>query len=285
MTAAVVAPPSMDGAYADVPEDVYHADVDSLSSSGARRLLPPSCPAIFKHERDEGRPPKAEFDFGHAAHKFVLGEGAEIISVDADDWRTKAAREVRDQAYADGKVPLLARDVAKARQMAEKVHQHPIAGPLFRSGQPEVSLYWTDKKTGVRLRARPDFVPDNGTSRLILADYKTSNSALPRAFAKSAADYGYHQQDPWYVDGAIATGLGGDDTAFVFVVQSKTPPFVVTVMELDPTAIALGRRLNRRAIDIYAECNRTGIWPGYGDHVHLINLPTWAEHQQEDILL
>ena len=58
------------GQYGGVTPEVYHADPvfgGSLSSSGARALLPPSCPALFRHKQLHGEPPKAEFDFGHAA--------------------------------------------------------------------------------------------------------------------------------------------------------------------------------------------------------------------------
>lgn len=63
------------GVYDDMPEHVYLADPvpgGSLSFSGAKALLPPSCPALYRHQRDHGRPPKPAFDFGHAVHSMVL---------------------------------------------------------------------------------------------------------------------------------------------------------------------------------------------------------------------
>jgi hypothetical protein len=60
------------GVYDQVPEHVYHADPipgGSLSSSGARKLLAPSCPALFKHDQDNPQPHKKTFDIGTAAHK------------------------------------------------------------------------------------------------------------------------------------------------------------------------------------------------------------------------
>jgi hypothetical protein len=90
------------GVYEDISDTDYHGDKDSLSSSGAKALLPPSCPAIFKQWRDHGRPPKKEYDFGHAAHRYVLGKGSEIVLVDADSWRTNKAKDAKDAAYAEG---------------------------------------------------------------------------------------------------------------------------------------------------------------------------------------
>ena len=88
-----------------MPEDAYHADPapgGSLSASGAKLLLPPSCPALYQCAGLGRRPPKAEFDYGTAAHMYVLGAGPVIVLIDAPDWRTKAAQDAREEARAQG---------------------------------------------------------------------------------------------------------------------------------------------------------------------------------------
>lgn len=265
--------------------EVYHADPvpqslgGSLSASGAKKLLPPNCPAIFDYERHHGRPPKAAFDFGHAAHAHVLGIGEEIVAVDAPDWRTKAAREAKEAAYAEGKVPLLVDDVQVVMDMAAAIRAHPIAAALLNpeNGKPEQALFRQDEQ-GVWLRSMLDWLPNSGPGRMIVADYKTTVSAAPSEFAKAAAKFHYHQQDAWYRDMVTSLGLT-DDVAFVFVVQEKTPPYLVTVVELDDMAVRIGRELNQEAIGIYAACQSSGVWPGYSEDVELIALPTWATYQ------
>ncbi|WP_087587690.1 PD-(D/E)XK nuclease-like domain-containing protein [Prescottella equi] len=271
------------GVYADIPDSVYHSDRGSLSSSGARKLLPPSCPAIFRYEQDHPRESTTAFDLGHAAHTLVLGYGAEIVEVKAGAWSTKAAKEAREQAYAEGKTPLLSKEVAQVHGMAAALKAHPLAAALFADGEPERSMYWRDDETGVMLRMRPDWLPNQSTGRLIVTDYKTSVDSNPDVFGKSAANFCYHQQAAWYLEGLAALGIS-NDAAFVFVVQSKTPPYLVSVVELHHDALMLGRRLNRRAIDIYADCHANNHWPGWGDDVALVDLPNWAYMKQEEIL-
>jgi hypothetical protein len=271
------------GVYADIPDSVYHSDKGSLSSSGARKLLPPSCPAIFRHEQDHPRASTAAFDLGHAAHTLVLGYGADIAEIKAENWQTKAAKEARDAAYAEGKTPLLTKEVAQVHAMAAKLREHPAAAMLFADGDPERSMYWRDDETGVTLRMRPDWLPRQTRGRLIVTDYKTSVDSNPDAFGKSAANFGYHQQAAWYLEGLAALDISVD-AAFVFVVQSKTAPYLVSAVELHHDDLMRGRRLNRRAIDIYAECRVTNHWPGWGDDVHLVSLPSWARHQEEEYL-
>lgn len=290
-----LAVPANDGWYAQVSESVYHADRASLSSSGARSLLAPSCPAIFRQNQLEPPKPKPQYDFGHAAHKMVLGEGAQIFVMDpAVHGRTKDGslaanpkattkwKAAEQHARAQGKSCITKDQMEIAQTMAGRVHAHPIAGRLFQSGVAEYSGYWHDDETGVRCRFRPDFLPDT-PGRRVCVDYKTAKSANPAKFRKDAFDYGYHQQAAWYLDGLRETQIA-DDAAFLFVVQQKEPPFVVSVVQFEPEDIELGRQLNRRAIDIYAECVASNRWPGYGDGIHTIGLSLWARKQIEETL-
>lgn len=275
------------GVYTMTPAE-YHADPvagGSLSSSGARRLLPPSCPAKFQWEREHGQPPKRQFDIGHAAHQVVLGDdGAEIVVIDAGDYKTKAARTERDEAYEAGSVPLLSAEWVQVQAMAASIAAHPVASKLFSRGRPEVTLIWRDGPTGIWRRARFDWLPDAGPGRLIIPDLKTCASAEPDALSKAVNQHGYHQQSAWYRDGAIALGLGGEDTAFVFVCVEKTPPYVVTVIELDHTAMRIGAMRNRRALQVYERCTKTGHWPPYSEDIEQVSLTVWAEIQEGEHL-
>lgn len=269
----------------EMTNEAYHADPvpgGSLSSSGARMLLPPSCPALFHHRMTNPQPPSRNFDFGHAAHQEVLGSGPDLVVVDATDWRTKAAKEQRDAARAEGAVPLLPDEYEQVQGMASALRAHPVASALFNPerGKAEQSLFWRDHMTGVQLRARLDWLPNPTSGRMIIADYKTTVSAEPTSIARAIHQYGYHQQADWYRDAVLALGLA-EDPAFVLVFQEKTAPYLVTVVEPNIDALMWGDVLNRKAIDVYRRCKETGRWPGYSDDVVLAQLPPWAEKQYE----
>ncbi|MYU20766.1 hypothetical protein GTY84_02630 [Streptomyces sp. SID8352] len=269
-----------------LPAEAYHADKTSISSTGLRALLAPGCPAQFKYDRDHPASPKKEFDLGNAAHLYVLGEGPDLEVIDFPDWRKKDAQVQRDGAYLAGKVPLLTKDHDVVLAMADAIRQHPVAGPLFTpgSGVAEQSIYWTDRRTGVRCRCRPDWMPtrqDNG--RLVVVDYKTAKAVDEAALAKAVYDRGYHAQAAFYLDGVKAAGLHGDqEPAFIFVFQAKTAPYLVHLVELDSPALALGADRNERALRIYAECENTGIWPGFNDRITYLPLPAWAERRDQE---
>ena len=285
MTATITEP----GVY-DLPADVYHADPvpgGSLSQSGAKLLLPPSVPALYKYEREHPRTPSKVMNLGTAAHAAVLGVGRPVVAVPAellsDDGgvRSKAAREWRTEAIAAGKTVVTQDEADTIKAMAEALRSHPVAGPLLaREGKAEQAMFWRDERTGIWRRGMVDWLPTKGAGRTIITDYKTARSAAPEAFSKAVAEYGYHIQSLWYRQMVDAV-LDDPEAAFVFIVQETTAPYLVGVYEANPNADRIAHVLIRRAIDIYRRCTETGVWPGYSTDVEPVALPYWVERQYE----
>lgn len=267
----------------DIPEDAYHADPvpgGSLSQSGAKTLLREGGPALFAWEREHGRKPTKEQDLGTAAHKLVLGVGQELHEVRAENWTTKAAKTARDEARASGKLPLLSREIGTVQDMAAALRSHEWAQRLLtQPGKPEMSAFWVDYVYPVWRRLRWDFMPEpDPRRRPVLVDYKTTADAGPKAFAKSVANFGYHQQADWYCTGyaAMFGAATGDAPVMAFIAQEKEPPYRVAVYQLHPDALRRGRELNERALAVYRECTETGDWPGYEPEPQVIDIPYWA---------
>lgn len=268
----------------DLTAEAYHADRTSISSSGLRALLAPGCPAQFKYDRDNPQPRK-EFDLGHAAHKLVLGDGPELDVVEGARWDTKAAKAKVAELRAKGVVPLKDHEMEQVQAMAEAIRRHPIAGPLFTpgTGRAELSLFWTDPATGVRCRVRPDWLKEMPGLALGV-DYKTITKADPDTVSRAIRDHSYHQQDALYTDG-IWAALQPEDVRFVFVFQSKTPPYLVTVRELKDQDRDIGRARNERALRIYADCMANDDWPdwtGPVDTIPQIGMPSWDTLRQAE---
>lgn len=270
---------SQPGVY-QIPAEVYHADPvvgGSLSSTGARKLLPPSCPALFRHDQLFGQKHARELDLGSAAHVIALGEGADIHVVGFDDYRTNAAKEERDEAHARGAIPLLPDEFDVVQAMAAQLRRHPRWLDIVSDGgASEQTLVWVDPATGVWCRARPDWMSPNR-----IVDYKTSKSAALEKIPSTVANYGYHVQEAWYWEGAIELDLVTPDVEFLFVFQEKTPPYLVTFVELDDVALKVGRERMRRALEIYRDCRDADVWPGYSSDIEPISLPTWVVRAHE----
>lgn len=278
----------------DLPADVYHSDPvvgGSLSASGTKLLLPPSCPAKFWWHREHGGAPRRVFDFGSAAHREVLGAGNDVVVIagtgkDPNTWRTDKDKQAVQQARDSGLTPITPADAETVQDMAKALRGHPQASALLSPDyvEAEKTLVWLDDDAGVWCRAmldglpRRDAIPDG--NRMIIPDYKTCRSVEPRALAKALVDYGYHRQAAWYIDGVRALGLD-EDPAFVFVCQEKDPPYLVTVFQIDREALTIGDTQNRYARHVFRRCMETDTWPSYTNSVISLGVPPWAVAQHE----
>lgn len=282
----LIAAPAL-GLHTDLSNEDYHADKTSLSSSGARKLLPPSCPAKFRYEQDHPQPASKTFDYGNASHKMVLGNGPDLEVVPGDRWDTSEAKAHIAEIRERGGIPLKDHEMQMVKDMAAAIRRHPLAAALLDPayGAPEQSGFWIDGPTGIRRRVRFDWLPSIHSGRLIIADYKTTVDASNDAMQKDIAKYGYNCQAAWYEEAAQALDLGGVDTELLLVAQEKKPPYLVNVIGIDLMSREIGRAKNRAAIEKFAECMATGNWHGYGDEPNYLSLPPYAEIRDKETYL
>lgn len=260
------------GIYDGISNAAYHAD-PALGSTSLKTLATRT-PAHYQHDKKHPKTSDA-FTLGTAAHSLILeNDWAGIVVVEADSWLTKAAKEAKSAALAEGKQPLLNKEWIQVQDMREAVMRHPVARSLFRGHKAEQSVFWDEG--GQTYKCRPDAWKTG-----VLVDLKTLIDADPNEFGKTAAKFGYHQSAAHYIDGVKAAT--GEELPFHFVLVEKAAPYLVSVVELDWEAIDIGRGLNERAKRIYRECIESGNWPGYPT-TEPVSLPNWAVYQAEDLL-
>ena len=225
----------------------------------------------------------AEFDYGRAAHSVLL-EGSEesLHVIEADDWRTKAAKEAREAARGLGKTPILFRQLRKVQTMVKAAQDYVAASELagiFSDGQAEVHLEWQEGAT--RCTGRLDWL--RGDKRLVM-DYKTTQSANPAAFVGMAVGYGYAMQEAFYRRGVKA--VHGKEPAFVFLLQEKEPPFACSLVAFDPAMQEIGDRQAAHALALWGTYMARDEWPGYPRRIAHLEPPAWylarAEEQSID---
>lgn len=277
----------MNGIHYGLDEHTYHAS-DALSSTGARRLL--DSPARFNYWRTHQEPGRQSFDVGTAAHTKILGIGAGTIAYPDEHITTSGAVSTKaatiawaDEQRANGLTPIAPAQAAKVDGVAEAVLAHPTARRLLeQQGNPEASVFATDPDTGVNMRARYDFLPEFEQANGVCVDLKTtSKSASAAGFTRSVADYGYDVQAAWY-EHTLELAVDWQDLPFAFIVVETEAPHLVGVHTLDIEWQQMGDAKVRRALETYAECDKTGNWPGYPTDTQLISPPNWLVYQHED---
>ncbi len=281
MSAAITPPPA--ARFVRFSADEYHADpcpVPSLSASIAS-VLDSESPlhAWSRHPRLGGvqRPPTKAFDRGTLSHALLLGAGKDVEVIEADDFRTNAAKAARDEAREAGKVPVLIADYAEAKHTAAKLRERFTALGIVLDGESELTALWAERARNgrdVQCRGMMDHLL---LSSLRILDLKSIRSAKPDMCRKHVEQYGYAIQRAAYVSAVekIVPELAGR-VDFVFVFYELEPPYAVTPMRLSGAFREIGARAWKRSVDRWEECLRTNTWPGYADEIISVEPSGWA---------
>lgn len=266
-----------EGLHRGVSDTAYHADA-ALSSTGGRRLLE-VVPAQWLYEMENRSTASTDtFDLGKAVHSILLGAGAPLFDLGVNEIRSNDAKTARKEAWDRGEIPLRSKDYDLAYRVADAVFRNPRAAELLAVGEPELSAWALDPLTRMMLRARADWVQWIASDMVVIVDVKKTSTLGPGQFRKSVASFGYYFQQAWY---QYVFGLLGIRVAFLFLAIPEDPPHLPFLVELKESAVELGDIQVRRAIDVFAECQTSGIWPDHGDVIHEIDIPSW-EYAKEN---
>lgn len=260
--------------------DAYHA-AEGISASGLKLIgrSPLHYWAKYLDPNRQIEEPTPALRLGTAIHAAVLEPmrfKQEYVVAPRVDRRTKEGKETwaafEAECAAAGATPISADDFKTCMSISERLNRHPAASVLFRSGSPELSMWWEDADTGVLCKCRPDWLIDG----VAVIDVKSTQDASAAGFARSVANYEYHMQAAWYLDGVRAC-LGNDaPQAFIFAAFEKDAPHAVAFYNADAEMIEIGRREYRRRLAIYAACKRSDVWPGYPPEITTLALPAWV---------
>lgn len=256
----------------------------SLSASIAHTLITSSpLHAFMQHPRlnpNAEREDSNKADIGTIAHALLLEQDeSRLVIIEHDDWRTNAAKGARDTAYAEGKVPLLAKQMGPIRKMievAKSAIKHSELNDAFLAGQAEQTLLWQEDE--IWLRSRPDWLVN--TCDLIV-DYKTTTgSAEPNAWIRTMLGNGNDLQAVIGLRG-LQKIFRAKDPRFIFMVQEQDAPFAVSFVGLDPAFLDMAEHKLKRAMTLWSDCTMTNTWPGYPSRICWASPPAWAYSQEE----
>lgn len=200
-------------------------------------------------------------DIGTYAHALLLeGDLPSLEVLDFPDYRTKAAKEARDIAYADGRTPILAHKLAPVRMMVQRAREYigssTLAG-IFDAGDAELSITWTED--GVECKARPDWL--SGDRRINLSYKTTPGSAAPDSWIRRQLPQ-YAIGMPLYERGIRAT-VGVERCRTVHLVQEQSAPYACSLIALDPAAQSVAEAKLDQALAIWRECTESKRFPAY----------------------
>ena len=269
-----------------MPAERYHR-IAAMSAGGLKRMR--QSPAHFYGQQlDPNRPtggePTPAMKAGTLFHVALfepeaLSERYVIIKPDGMNFSSKDGKAWRDAQPAGVEI-IDADALAKAKAQAANVRANADIAALMSDGMPEASAFWIDGQTGELCKCRPDWTSPAGDG-VVLVDGKSCQDASPAGFARTAWNMGYLHTAAWYIDGFQAA-TGQRVHGYVFAAVEHEWPHVAAPYMVPDDVLDLARAENRRMLDLYATCKRTGNWPGYSAGINLITLPAWAQKQLEN---
>lgn len=249
------------------------------------------CPQRVEREAN------AATDAGTIAHAILL-EGSEACCtvIDPRDypakstgaipegWTNASIRAARDAARAAGKVPVLRDDMAGIRAMVASARgfidslrdSEPAVFAAFADGDSEYTVTWPDG--GVPCKMRADRI---SRDRGVIVDAKfTARSAHPEAWSRSQmVPMGYANSAAFYRRGCRAAF--SVDADYLFLVVEAEPPYLCSLVGLDPSWRAYGDANVRAGLATWRRCVERGEWPGYPARAAYPEIPGWLAAQLE----
>lgn len=243
---------------------IRHTPTRALSYSGIKVLLEKT-PLDFITPRDKK---SDEMGFGTIVHKMALGKGGEFEVSPFDDYRTKDARAWRDDCIMNNRIPIKADKFADASAMAKIIQERikrAIDGAIYET---EVPFFWIEN--GIWFSGMLDVWC---AERFTVIDPKTTGNV--HDFQREIVKFNYHIQSALYRRGldAIFPENAGRHQFKILPIATE-PPYGSRLINISE-AWRTGADMDiNRAARIFAECERTGVWPGYPDE-ETMDEPSW----------
>ena len=277
------------GWYKDIPNEEYHRGFGT-SSSSLKTLLKQS-PEHFDYKRKHPMKQTENMALGTAVHSLILEPNKfndDCAVMPAMDRRTKVGKAAYAEfvASSEGKTILKESQYEQALEMAERVKEHPIAGLMTTDLIVESSVYWWYKSMDVEddthykelVKIRPDGICKNYPA---IIDLKTTKDGSYTGFIRSIQDYSYHLSAAMYLEGVNTCQPLLEEmkrfafTKFVFVCVENFAPYAVSVYEISPEYLEIGKVMYRQAMMRLKE-GRENDWPSYPEEIRVIEPPTYA---------
>lgn len=264
----------------DYPAEEYHADSSALSCSSLKPML--TSPAHFLLAATEPARESQAMVFGTLVHQLLLEPAVAASGVavfpGAACGRDKDWKSFRLTATEHGRVAIDEPTFAAAIQLADKVrstrYRGRALGSFIEEARCEVTIYFTEPATQLRVRTRLDAMhPD------ISFDLKTTRHGSPAAFSRSALDLHYDMQAALY---SIARRCveGGASKPFVFIAADSTAPHSVSTFDCGDSFLENGVAKLKWALANFRACSDCDVWPDQGGH-HFLEISPWQRFGRE----
>jgi hypothetical protein len=263
----------------------YHRH-PAIGASGLKAFA--KSPArYFADYLDPQAPPRVvtpALKFGPAWHCALFEPGEYLARYTAMpeglDRRTKEGKAAHAALIESGREVLDFDDFSAISEMIDVIRSDREWARLTDgcAWHAEKSFFYGDALSGVDLKIRPDafcFPCEKYQSSAII-DGKTCLDASQEGFGRDAFRLFYWMQAALYCDVLQATLNTASRPEFFLAAQEKAYPYLVKIYRVTDEQIEFGREQYREMLPGVMECQKSGIWPGYGV-IEDLNTPRAAQ--------
>lgn len=271
-----------DGVYTDLSIKDYHANRTHYSATQLK-MAKKSLKEFEWYIKGKIKPIEGmHLDFGNAFELALLDKDNFLkeVSIEQDEaWIEKALKEnpkltkprgsaiykaEAEKFYSlnAGKYIIDSDNYSKIEHMLESCLRDAVIKKLIANTEYQLSLFWTDKESGLKLKTRPDICKRKKNS---IVNLKTAVDGSPKAFSRDIASYDYPLQACIEITGCLNTGLMEIVDNYFWLVVEKEMPYNATVYEFAKEDIEWGMDLLRYVINKTKRAIDSDLFPGYSD--------------------
>ena len=273
------------GKFFGISNDEYHTGIGKVweSKSGLSNILTSPRNYIWEKEHPEDLAvfdqKAVKYHEGTAVHTYFLEPEKfddEIFVMPEEKRRSKGTTE---DVLASGKAPIKKAFFDEILEMEKSLESGFYERASGRLRAPdnftEMSGFLVDPGTGIKIKARPDFISSDG----IIFDLKTHGDIKP--FFSAAIDKHYDMQAALALR-IVSACTGVEHTQIGYIVVSKTPVYEWEVYIATPEYVESGVDKLDRALELLEKCRENNEWPGIKDEYRPLELPQWRRKQLEN---
>lgn len=290
-----------DGVYTDITIDAYHANTTHISATQVKyakkslRLLDWYRRGLITQED------KPCFGFGNAFELALLdkNEFAQRVAIMPDsEWvagamQVKAYSNPRNSTFYQvakeewsaqnqGKYVILDKGEKESweaiQHMLDSCYQDAVIQKLIENTEYQLSIFWTDPETGLKVKTRPDICK---RKKNVIVNVKTVNDGSPESFARECAKWDYPIQAAIEIQGCLKSWLMERIDNYFWLVVEKEPPYNATIYEFSNKDIEMFTDRISYYFTKIREAQKQNLWPGYTDRadnkygILTVEIPLW----------
>lgn len=248
-----------DGIYDNISISDYHRNTSHISATSIKQAKVSLKQYQWFRSGKMPRTQALHLDFGNAFEMALLDKANfenSVAILQTEFWKAKALEEkpdlkvpksskaykdLEDKFLADSKGKYIIPDTGQQsyeaiEYMLESCYSDETIKKLISGTEYQLSLFWTDPQTGLKLKTRPDICK---RKKNVIVNLKTTTDASPKAFSRDLANYDYPLQACVEISGCLESGLMQDVDNYFWLVVEKEAPYNAIIYEFDKSDIKI----------------------------------------------